>query len=70
VLATVAHEVLPETFNAHTHDHTHRRRSSTKFAAHDHHHLHLEDIHADGQLNGHTHARAHVDLPWERLESR
>ncbi len=59
------HEVNAGTAGAHTHDHTHRRISSTKFAAHDHHHLHPDDVQADALLNGHTHARAHAMHPWE-----
>jgi hypothetical protein len=59
------HEVDADTAGAHTHDHTHRRISSTKFAAHDHHHLHPDDVQADALLNGHTHARAHAMHPWE-----
>jgi len=59
------HEVDADTAGAHTHDHTHRRISSTKFAAHDHHHLHPDDVQADAILNGHTHARAHAMHPWE-----
>jgi hypothetical protein len=59
------HEVDADAAGAHTHDHTHRRVSSTKFAAHDHHHLHPDDVQADALLNGHTHARAHSRHPWE-----
>ena len=69
LLSSVGHEVDAATSGAHAHDHTHRRVSSTKFAAHEHHHLHLEDVEADGQLNGHTHARAHSMHPWERADS-
>lgn len=65
VRTTVTHEVDSETADAHAHDHTHRRVSSTKFAAHLHHHLHLDDEAADAELNGHTHARAHARHPWE-----
>jgi hypothetical protein len=68
LLAAATHEVDGETLGAHEHDHTHRRVSSTKFAAHSHHHSHLNDIEADGQLNGHTHPRAHSRLPWERAD--
>jgi hypothetical protein len=63
--ANGGHEVDPEAPGAHTHDHTHRRVSSAKFAAHDHHHLHADDVEADALLNGHTHARAHARHPWE-----
>jgi len=59
------HEVDADVAGAHTHDHTHRRISSTKFAAHDHHHLHPDDVQADALLNQHTHARAHSRHPWE-----
>jgi hypothetical protein len=59
------HEVAADTAGAHTHDHTHRRVSSTKFAAHNHHHLHPDDAEADALLNGHSHARAHARHPWE-----
>lgn len=66
---TDGHGVEATTLGAHTHDHTHRKQASPKFAAHDHHHLHFDDTDADGRLNGHTHARAHVRLPWERADS-
>src|SRR5881397_4021710 len=36
VLPGVAHDVDAATSGAHTHDHTHRKRSSWKLAAHDH----------------------------------
>jgi len=64
-LTAGTHEVDSETIDAHAHDHTHRRVSSTKFGAHLHHHLHLHDEGADAELNGHTHARAHERHPWE-----
>ncbi len=62
------HEVDADRPGAHTHDHTHRRVSSTKFAAHDHHHLHPDDMKADALLNQHTHARAHARHPWESAD--
>jgi hypothetical protein len=63
-----SHEVDAGTAGAHTHDHTHRRVSSTKFAAHDHHHLHPDDVKADALLNQHTHARTHARHPWESVD--
>jgi len=69
VLTSAAHEVDPASRGAHTHDHTHRRLASAKFAAHDHYHIHPDDLKADATLNGHTHARAHDRLPWEDRDS-
>jgi hypothetical protein len=68
VLTAAAHEVDPETAGAHAHDHTHGRRISGKFAAHLHHHLHLNDLEADAELNGHTHARDRTTHPWESAD--
>ncbi len=68
-LAAPGHEVDPATTDAHTHDHTHRRLASAKFAAHEHYHVHPDDLKADATLNGHTHARAHDRLPWEDRDS-
>jgi hypothetical protein len=65
VAPVASHEVDSDTLDAHAHDHTHRKVSSAKFAAHLHHHLHLSDVEADGEFNGHTHARVHARHPWE-----
>ncbi len=59
------HEVEAGTVDAHAHDHTHGKKAPWKLAAHLHPHLHPDDLLADGELNGHTHARAHAGLPWE-----
>jgi len=69
VLTGAAHEVDPDACGAHTHDHAHGKHVSAKLSAHQHPHVHLEDAKADGELNGHTHSRAHERLPWEDRES-
>ena len=60
------HAVDPEVSGAHSHEHAHSVRSlSSKLAAHDHNHRHDDNPQADKELNGHTHARPHLRLPWE-----
>ena len=68
LISAPTHEVDPQTLGAHVHDHSHRRVVSPKFAAHNHNHVHLDDVKADGELNGHTHSRAHERLPWENRD--
>ena len=69
LIGSSAHEVDAQTLGAHAHDHSHRRADSPKFAAPAHNHVHLDDVKADGQLNGHTHNLAHKKLPWEDGDS-